>query len=142
MTILALLDRASLVVRSSYDEDRRRNPHRYLYGPDGSGGAFLFVENVARMLGCGADFVRRIPREELPASRVGQRVLYAREDVESYVRSKRVGSTTRRCVRRLSLQRVAKSGRKTVDCSEVSSTFDPVGKVTALLAGKKSDAAS
>jgi hypothetical protein len=142
MTIGALLDRASLLVRSSYDEDRRRNPHRYLHGPDGSGGAFLFVENVAWMLGCGVDFVRRIPRQELPASKIGQRVLYAREDVESYVRSKRVGSTGHRYVRHSPLQRVAKSACSPIDRLEIPSTFDPVGKVTALLAGKKTDAAS
>ncbi len=68
-----------------YLEDRARNPDRYLASPDGLGPDFLFVENVARMLGCNVDFVRRIPRADLPASRRGQRLIYSRADVEAYV---------------------------------------------------------
>ncbi|WP_156917566.1 helix-turn-helix domain-containing protein [Salinarimonas rosea] len=63
-------------------EHRRRHPHWYA-DPD-----LLFVENVATALGCSVDHVRRIPRNELPAARVGQRVIYRRIDVATYVAAK------------------------------------------------------
>ena len=48
----------------------------------------LIVQEVATLLRCSVDHVRRIPRNELPAAKVGRRVLYHRDDVLSYVRSK------------------------------------------------------
>ncbi|MFC0805469.1 helix-turn-helix domain-containing protein [Ensifer sp. P24N7] len=86
---VALLDRLGASVRASYEADRRGNPHRFVGSPDGLGSEFLFVENVARMLGCGVDFVRRIPRSELPASKVGARLIYRRADVASFINSRR-----------------------------------------------------
>ena len=71
-------------VRAAYDADRRRNPHRFNTDPD-----VLFVENVAEILGCGVDHVRRISRADLPCQRVGNRVVYLREDVIAYLRRRR-----------------------------------------------------
>lgn len=65
--------------------DRRKRP--YLHAdPD-----VFFVENAAQMLGCSVDEARRIPRTELPAHRgPGKRLLYLRDDVMRYVRSRRI----------------------------------------------------
>ncbi len=84
-----LLDRLGASVWLSYDKDRRENPDRFTSSHDGLGNDLLFVENVARMLGCGVDFVRRIPRAELPASKVGARLIYRRADVASYITARR-----------------------------------------------------
>ena len=84
-----LLERLGEALRASCDADRQANPHRYLGSPDGLGRDFLFVENVARMLGYNEDFVRRIPRHELPAARIGRRLIYQRQDVEAFIRSRR-----------------------------------------------------
>ena len=85
----SLLDKLARSVRLAYDEDRRNNPHRFIE----PGAEILFVENVAQLLGCGLDHVRRIPRNELPARREGARLLYLRADVIAYVRSSRDRST-------------------------------------------------
>ncbi|MBY3137312.1 helix-turn-helix domain-containing protein [Rhizobium laguerreae] len=84
-----LLDRLGASVRASYETDRRDNPHCFTGSPDGLGTEFLFVENVARMLGCGVDFVRRIPRGELPASKIGARLIYRRADVVALINLRR-----------------------------------------------------
>ena len=54
--------------------------------------ADIFVtEDVARMLHCAVDTVRRIPRDELPVYRgPGRYNLYLREDLIRYVRTRRV----------------------------------------------------
>ena len=76
-------------IRALGDEDRRKHPYRYV--DVNSGSCPLFVENVAQILGCNVDFVRRIPRTELPVSRVGRRLLYLREDVLQYIATKKRG---------------------------------------------------
>ena len=48
------------------------------------------VEEVATLLRCSPDTVRRIPRDRLPAYRPGKRNLYLRDDIMRYVRSCRV----------------------------------------------------
>jgi hypothetical protein len=79
-----LLQRISDKLRTADDEYRRRYPYRF------ADRDILFIENVASMLGCSVDHVRRIERSKLPASRgVGRRLLYLREDVLRYVRSHR-----------------------------------------------------
>ena len=45
------------------------------------------------MLRCSVDHVRRIPRAELPAAKIGRRVLYQRADVIAYVRAKMSGQS-------------------------------------------------
>ena len=50
----------------------------------------LSVHGVAAALRCSEDTVRRIPRAELPAYRVGKVNLYFREDVLAFVRSRSV----------------------------------------------------
>lgn len=127
------LSRAELV-RKSYDEDRARNPDRYLNSPDGLGPDFLFVENVARMLGCNVDFVRRIPRQELPAFRAGQRLVYAREGVENYLRSRRDAGAGRYVA-----DRAPHKSRATVSPSSDSTpaTFDPAAYARSLAKDKK-----
>lgn len=52
----------------------------------------LVVEQVAQVMRCSLDTVRRIPREELPYSRTGKHNLYFREDVLRYLRSRRVSA--------------------------------------------------
>lgn len=84
-----LLDRLAQRTRDAYDADRRANPDRFTGSVDGLGPNFMFAANVARMLGCNLDFVRRIPRHALPAHKAGQRLIYSRGDVEAYVRSQR-----------------------------------------------------
>ena len=51
----------------------------------------LVTEDVARMLHCAVDTVRRIPRDELPVYRgPGRYNLYLRDDLIRYVRTRRV----------------------------------------------------
>lgn len=97
-------------VRRLDEEDRRRHPYAFV-APDGD---VLFVENVARLLGASLDTVRRIPRDQLPATRVGNRVIYLREDVVRYVRNRRDDGA--------SVQPVAPLPRT----GAATSTYDPV----------------
>ncbi len=60
----SLVDRLGASVRASYEADRRDNPHRFAGSSDGLGNEFLFVENVARMLGCGV----KVTTEDMRAS--------------------------------------------------------------------------
>lgn len=113
--------------RDHMDEDRSRNPDRFLGEPDGLGPDFLFVENVARMLGCNVDFVRRIPRADLPASKVGQRLIYSREAIDNYMKSRR-GNPTRRFVP----SRAPGRYRATVAPAPVARGFDPVAFARSL----------
>lgn len=125
-----LMGRMVEVLRDSYDRDRRANPERFNNIHDGGlGPEFLFVGNVARMLGCGVDHVRRIPRQELPASKVGTRLIYARADVERYIASRRDAGTDPALVR----PRAAKALP-----NPHAPKFDPVAKAKLLLTkGKK-----
>jgi hypothetical protein len=70
----------------SLDRDlRERHPHMF-HGPDGD---ILSVDQVAATLRCSVDQARRIPRTELPAYQgPGKYVLYFRDDVLSYLRSR------------------------------------------------------
>ena len=118
---------------AGYLEDRARNPDRYLASPDGMGPDFLFVENVARMLGCNVDHLRRIPRQDLPASRAGQRLIYAREDVENYIRSRRDTGTARYVAERAPGKRSATVSPD--DAAPVA--FDPAAFARSLTKDKK-----
>lgn len=86
--LLASLARS---VKRSHDNLRQAEPHRFVSSNDGH----MFVENVAQMLGCSVDTVRRIPRSELPASKPGKRVLYLKEDVIDYIRQNHDVSSAR-----------------------------------------------
>jgi hypothetical protein len=123
-----LLNRLMNRVRVSDEADRRANPHRYIGTVDGLGPNFLFVENVARMLACTVDHVRRIPRRELPASRV-HRLIYARADVEAYILRKRDTGTDPTALRHKQSLKAQRSGDGTV--------FDPVAKAQALTRRKR-----
>ena len=72
-------------LKRSTDNLRKNEPHRFVTPSDN----VLFIENVANMLGCGVDHVRRIPKHELPVAKIGKRVTFLREDVENYVRRQR-----------------------------------------------------
>lgn len=77
-------------VRRNQETLRQAEPNRFVTAQDGH----LFVENVAHLLGCSVDFVRRIPRNELPAAKPGKRIIYLRDDVTNYLRLRRdVGIT-------------------------------------------------
>ena len=112
------------------DKDRRLNPHRYVQSVDGLGANYLFVENVAAMLGCSTDFVRRIARTELPASKVGARVIYARTDVEAFILARRNSGNGRHI-----LDRGAQKLKPSAPVSLTSSVIDPVKRVRDLLRG-------
>lgn len=55
----------------------------------------LSLCEVAELLHCTEDTLRRVPNEELPAYRVGRKNLYFREDVIRFVRSRRVRPSLR-----------------------------------------------
>jgi hypothetical protein len=66
-------------LKNRLDENRKLEPWRYV-PPDAP---IIFIENVAQMLGCSIDTVRRIPRNQLPARRgASKRLLYLRADVK------------------------------------------------------------
>jgi hypothetical protein len=47
---------------------------------------FLTIEDVAKILRCSIDRVRRIPKSELPYSRPGKMNIYRLADVDAYVK--------------------------------------------------------
>ena len=61
---------------------------------NGSGSSdvdILVIEDVARLLHCSVDTLRRVPKEELPAYRgPGRKHLYLREDIIRFVRCRRI----------------------------------------------------
>jgi hypothetical protein len=73
-------------------EDRRKRPYVYTKPTDD----VLYIQNVAELLGCSIDHVRRIPRRELPAARVGPRLQFLREDVIALLRRRRDLGTGRK----------------------------------------------
>ncbi|GLS54793.1 hypothetical protein GCM10007886_29770 [Methylobacterium gregans] len=129
LSVMTLLHRLADATVTAYNRDRRQNPERFVGCTDGLGPDFLFVENVARLLGCNVDHVRRVPRSELPASKIGQRLVYARADVEAYIRSKRDTGTARHVATRgpQKLQLVA------ADQATRATPFDPVARAKRLL---------
>ncbi|MBK5568027.1 helix-turn-helix domain-containing protein [Ensifer sp. SSB1] len=130
--MIGLLDRLATFARTYHEVDRRENPHRFVGSPDGLGNEFLFVENVARMLGCGVDFVRRIPRSELPASKIGARLIYRRADVVAFINSRRDQGTGAKLVSvRKVRTRVATEPLQLV-APEGGGAFDPVRYVRSL----------
>lgn len=70
--------------REHEKEERRKKP--YLFVNENSD--LLYIENVATLLGCNKQTVHRIPRHELPYSKIGARNQYLRTDVLKYVKSK------------------------------------------------------
>ena len=116
-------------------EERAKNPHQHLNAPDGLGPNFLFVENVAAMLACNVDFVRRIPRADLPISRRGQRVIYARADVEAYILAGRDAGTDRYVTERKPSKRGAGATVSPDEAAPVA--FDPAAFARSLAKDKK-----
>ena len=49
------------------------------------------TEEVAELLHCAVDTVRRVPGADLPYSRVGRKNLYLLPDVEVLIRKRRIG---------------------------------------------------
>lgn len=119
------------MVRKLHDDDRAKNPHRFINEPDGLGPDFFFIENVAAMLACSVDFVRRIPRFELPASRRGQRLIYSRADIEAYILAGRDTGTARYVTDRKS------SSRATVALPGEAAPFDIAAYARSRAKGKK-----
>lgn len=132
-TRTGLIDRLAASVRASYEADRRRNPHCFVGSPDGLGSEFLFVENVARMLGSSVDFVRRIPRSELPAAKIGARVIYRRQDVAAFITSRRDSGRGGKLVPSR-MQRLSGKGSKLqLVAPRAGGSFDPVRHVRNLV---------
>lgn len=135
-SVIGLLDKLGASVRASYEADRRDKPHCFTGSHDGLGSEFLFVENVARMLGCGLDFVRRIPRAELPASKIGARLIYRRADVVAFITARRgLGSGANMVPSRKARTPVARVPLQLV-APENAGSFDPVSYVRSLTKGE------
>jgi len=127
---LTLVDR----MRKFDDRDRQLNPHRYVGALNGLGLNWLFVENVAAMLGTTVDFVRRISREELPAAVIGKRTVYSRADIDAYI-TQRIRRTSRHFVADRKL-RIVSGEVGSIHSTSSEMPFDPVAKVLALGGGK------
>lgn len=111
-------------LRRADELDRQKNPHLYLASPDGFGAKWLFVENVAAMLGTTVDFVRRIDRRELPTAAIGKRVIYSREHVDAFIAG-RLGTSSRQYVADRK-PRTMSSQPDTGAQSKTGGDFDPV----------------
>lgn len=135
-TIIGLLDRIGAATTVVYERERRENPHRFTGAVDGLGSGFLFVENVARMLACGVDYVRRIPRNELPASKVGNRLIYARSDVERFIALRREGGGQGRSWLATAGRQVAISP-PALSPSDERASFDPVAHIRKITKKEK-----
>ena len=59
----------------------------------------LTIKEVSALLQCSQDTIRRTPRDQLPAYRVGKVNLYLHDDVIAYVKSRQVQSTCANVVR-------------------------------------------
>ncbi|TIM70995.1 MAG: helix-turn-helix domain-containing protein [Mesorhizobium sp.] len=136
-----LLENLAARVRTAYDLDRKQNPGRFLADADGLGRDYLFAENVARMLGCSLDFVRRIPRHRLPVSKIGQRAIYSKADVQAFILSERAVATRPMKDDNWSrpVQRVAKIGSRSLGRPKSIDVFDPVLHVQRLLGKGRRD---
>lgn len=119
-------------IRSLSDMDRQRNPHLYLNSPDGLGPKWLFVENVAAMLDCTVDFVRRISRRELPAGRIGKRMIYSRADVDEFI----AGKIRTANARFVSVRKSRSPALSTAAPDVPASSFDPISTIRAQRSGK------
>lgn len=114
------------------DKQRAAAPDRFLDAPDGLGAPHLFVENVARMLGCSVDYVRRLPPAVLPRSKIGQRLIYARADVEAFIVSRRDAGTAGYVAGRKPRARAEGAGE-----AVPAQPFDPVSHVRKLMKGSE-----
>ena len=81
------------------------------------------VAAVARLMGCNVDFVRRVSREDLPAAKVGSRLVYTRRDVEAFIARRRSAGTARPRL------------RQEVKPVAPAAVYDPVVHVRELLKG-------
>jgi excisionase family DNA binding protein len=82
--------RRSWAERLAKDEVRLRAAYPQLYwDPD-----VLVIEQVAQIMRCSVDTVRRVVRNDLPYHRPGKQNLYFREDVLRYIRMRRVTVNT------------------------------------------------
>lgn len=107
--------------REQLAADRRKRPHLFVQPGDD----ILYVENVAELLGCSVDYVRRIPRRELPAARCGPRLQFLREDVIAFLRRRRdLGQG-----RKVDLRTPSSSPTAAIDAAE----FDIVARTRAKL---------
>jgi hypothetical protein len=133
-SMMGLLDRLADAVTAAHVRDRKDHPHRFTGAPDGLGPDLLFVENVARLLACNVDHVRRISRAELPASRVGNRLIYARADVQAYLARRRDAGAVRFIADRAQRQPSAQPDKRTSDLpSPASAPFDPVAHAKSIV---------
>ncbi|MBF0268798.1 MAG: helix-turn-helix domain-containing protein [Alphaproteobacteria bacterium] len=62
---------------------------------------FLTVDEVASILRCSIDHVRRIPRDELPCSRPGKMNIYRFQDIDAYVKGLQAEVIDTQAVQRL-----------------------------------------
>lgn len=117
---------ASMRAHAAMQEAARKDPSKFVAPTD----QVLFVENVADMLGCSVDYVRRIPRRDLPAAKCGPRLQYLRDDVVALVKRRRdtgLGSKIEPGARRSS---TALSG-------DDGTAFDPVAATVAAFPKKR-----
>ncbi|QIO59983.1 helix-turn-helix domain-containing protein [Rhizobium leguminosarum] len=121
-------------LRRSNELDRQKNPHLYVQSADGLGAKWLFLENVAAMLGTTEDFVYRIGREDLPAARIGKRSVYSRDDIDAFI-SKQIEVSRPRYVAERKVHVISQetaAGAKPAS----SGTFDPIATLHKLGIGK------
>lgn len=132
MDVVGIMGDMQSIEPEDTESERKRAPYRFINAVDGIGRSHLFVENVAAMLGCSVDFVRRIPATELPKSRIGQRAIYARTDVKAFIASRRDDGSSRYVPERKPADRPAAA-----DAARSIIAFDPIGYSESLLKGRK-----
>jgi hypothetical protein len=117
--LLKTLLATGTAVREHQAKVRREKPYLFVTATD----ELLFIENVAELLFCGEDKVRRIPRSELPAVRTGKRLQYLRADVLKYASAQRDHGG-----------RISEEARgRRVVAAEPASAFDPIAELNAEL---------
>lgn len=121
-------------LRWSNELDRQKNPHLYARSPDGIGEKWLFLKNVAEMLGTTEDFVYRISRDELPAARVGKHNVYSREHVDAFLHKRLEASKPRHVAERK--LRVNSNEMALENKSVAGSAFDPLATIRKLGVGR------
>ncbi|MFC7292588.1 helix-turn-helix domain-containing protein [Hirschia litorea] len=72
---------ANKIRHSRLSEERKKDPSRFTSTSDDR----LYVENVAELLGCSVQTVRRIPKAHLSPAKIGRRSVYLRQDVINYI---------------------------------------------------------
>jgi len=120
-------------LRHANELDRQKNPHLYLGMGSPGHDKWLYLQNVAWMLGTTKDYVYRLSREELPVARIGRRIVYDRNHVDAFIAMRMEKSAKHYLAER---QPRAVSSKNAAVAALDAKPFDPLATIRKLKGGK------